>query len=161
MALHQLRVSQRIPLSLDDAWRFFSDPRNLTVITPRSMGFVLKTPVPAEMYPGLIIAYTVKPMGGVPIEWVTEITHVRDREFFVDEQRSGPYRTWHHEHHFRAIPGGTEMTDIVSYALPFGPLGDLVNAAVVRKRVAGIFNYREQVLDERFGPYVAPTGVVE
>lgn len=153
MGLHQLRVRHRLPLSLDQAWGFFSDPRNLSVITPASMGFVIKTELPAVMYPGLIIAYTVKPLGPIPLPWVTEITHVREREFFVDEQRSGPYRIWHHEHHFAAIPGGVEMTDIVSYALPFGVLGDVAEPLVVGDRVRGIFRYREEVLDDRFGRY--------
>jgi ligand-binding SRPBCC domain-containing protein len=159
MSLHQLRVTQRIPLTLDEAWAFFSDPRNLSVITPKSMGFVIKTEVPGTMYPGLLIAYTVRPLGPLPLPWVTEITHVRDREFFVDEQRSGPYRLWHHEHHFAAIPGGVEMRDIVSYALPFGPLGDLLNHLLVADRVKGIFTYREKVLEDRFGSYIPPPGM--
>jgi ligand-binding SRPBCC domain-containing protein len=157
VSLHQLRVTHRLPLTLDEAWGFFSDPRNLAVITPKSMGFSIKTPLPPRMYPGLIIAYTVKPLGPVPLPWVTEITHVREREFFVDEQRSGPYRMWHHEHRFAALPGGVEMTDIVSYALPLGPLGDVVDRLVVADRVRGIFRYREQVLDERFGRYTGDT----
>ena len=153
MSLHQLSVTQRVPLSLDDAWAFFSDPRNLAVITPPSMGFHVRSEVPAAMHPGLIIAYTVKPILGIPLGWVTEITHVADRQFFVDEQRSGPYRIWHHEHHFREVPGGVEMRDIVSYALPFGPLGDIMDRLVVGARVREIFRYREQVLEERFGRF--------
>ncbi len=153
MSLHQLSATQRVPLSLDDAWSFFSDPRNLTVITPPSMGFVVQTEVPEAMHPGLIIGYTVRPLFGVPLGWVTEITHVSERQFFVDEQRAGPYRIWHHEHHFREIPGGVEMRDVVSYALPFGPLGDIVNRLVVAGRVREIFRYREQVLEERFGRF--------
>ncbi len=151
MALHQLRTTTFVPLTLDDAWAFFSDPRNLAVITPPDMGFIIKTPPAAEMYEGMIIAYTVRPMFGIPVNWVTEITHVRDREFFVDEQRSGPYAMWHHEHHFKPVEGGVEMTDIVSYRLPFGLLGDIVNALVVGARVRGIFEYRGEVLAERFG----------
>lgn len=156
MSLHQLRAIQRLPLDIDSAWRFLSDPRNLATITPPDMGFVVKTPLPDRAYPGLIIAYTVRPMFRLPVAWVTEITHVREGEYFVDEQRSGPYRIWHHEHHVAAIPGGVEMRDIVSYELPFGPLGDIVNALVVGKRVAQIFAYRERVLLDRFGPWVDP-----
>jgi len=157
MALHQLKTTSFVPLSLDEAWAFFSDPRNLATITPPSMGFVIKTESAAKMYPGMIIAYTVRPMLGIPVNWVTEITHVRDREFFVDEQRSGPYAMWHHEHHFKPVEGGVEMTDIVSYRLPFGPVGDMVNALVVAARVRGIFDYREKVLLDRFGPAGAST----
>lgn len=151
MGLHQLKTTSFVPLSLDEAWAFFSDPRNLATITPPDMGFVIKTEPAATMYPGMIIAYTVRPMFGIPVNWVTEITHVREREFFVDDQRSGPYAMWHHEHHFKPVEGGVEMTDIVSYRLPFGPLGDIVNALVVRARVRGIFEYREKVLLDRFG----------
>ncbi len=154
MALHQLRATHRLPLTLDEAWGFFSDPRNLRLITPPWLGFEVKSAeLPEVMYPGLIIAYTVRPIAGIPLEWVTEITHVRDRAFFVDEQRRGPYALWHHEHHFAAVPGGVEMRDIVSYALPFGPLGDIVNALNVRGKVQSIFAHRAEVLDERFGRY--------
>ena len=157
MSLHQLRAIQRVPIDLDTAWAFFSDPRNLKTITPASMGFHIKTDLPATMYPGLIVEYTVSPVAGIPLTWVTEITHIRDREFFVDEQRSGPYAMWHHEHHFKAIPGGVEMRDIVSYRLPFGPLGDLVNWLTIAARVKAIFTYREKVLNDRFGTYSAPS----
>jgi ligand-binding SRPBCC domain-containing protein len=149
--VHQLRVSQVVPLTVDQAWEFFSDPRNLAVITPPDMGFVIHSDVPARMYPGLMIEYTVRPVLGIPVRWVTEITHVREREYFVDEQRAGPYRLWHHEHHFREVPGGVEVSDIVSYALPFGPPGALVNRLVVSKRLAQIFDYRRAVLEDRFG----------
>jgi ligand-binding SRPBCC domain-containing protein len=153
--MHQLRAKQPVPLSLDDAWAFFSDPRNLAVITPPSMGFVIQSEVPPAMYEGMLIEYTVRPLLGLPVRWVTEITHVKEREYFVDEQRSGPYRLWHHEHHFRPIPGGVEVRDLVSYALPFGPLGDIVERLAVRRRLAEIFGYRRRVLLERFGPMPA------
>jgi ligand-binding SRPBCC domain-containing protein len=155
--MHQLRATQFVPLTLDQAWAFFSDPRNLAVITPADMGFVVKTDLPSKMYPGLMVEYTVRPLLKIPVKWVTEITHVRDREYFVDEQRTGPYRMWHHEHHFAAVPGGVEMHDIVSYELPFGPIGSLVNRLVVRKRVAHIFEYRREVLEDRFGKMPPPS----
>ncbi len=155
MSLHQLRAIQRVPIDLDTAWAFFSDPRNLKTITPEYMGFRIKTDLPAEMYPGLIVEYTVSPVARIPLTWVTEITHVKHGEYFVDEQRSGPYAMWHHEHHFKAIPGGVEMLDIVSYRLPFGPLGDIVNRLSVAAQVKEIFTYREKVLAKRFGVYAA------
>lgn len=103
------------------------------------------------MYPGQIIAYTVSPLLGIPLYWMTEITHVREQQFFVDEQRVGPYALWHHQHHFKAIPNGVEMKDIVHYKLPLGWLGQLGNALFVRRQLESIFDYRWNVLEERFG----------
>jgi ligand-binding SRPBCC domain-containing protein len=155
VSMHQLDVTQAVPLSLDEAWAFFSDPRNLAVITPPDMGFVIHSAVPPVMYEGLLIEYTVRPLLNLPVRWVTEIVHVKEREYFVDEQRSGPYRMWHHEHHFRPVPGGVEVRDLVSYMLPLGPLGDIVNRVAVRQRLEEIFRYRRRVLVERFGPMPA------
>jgi len=151
MGLHHMADTQRLPIALDEAWDFFSDPRNLAVITPPEMGFVVQTELPPRMHPGLIIKYQVRPLFNVPLTWVTEITHVIEHQMFVDEQRFGPYRFWHHQHHFREIPGGVEMRDIVHYDVGFGPLGDLANLIVVRPRVHAIFDFRRRVLDQRFG----------
>jgi len=156
MSLHRLAASQVVPLSIEDAWSFFSDPRNLAVITPPAMRFVIHSQLPARMYAGMLIEYTVRPVFGIPVRWVTEITHVREHEYFVDEQRAGPYRFWHHEHHFRPVAGGVEVLDQVSYRLPFGPLGDAVNRLVVARRLADIFDFRRTVLEERFGPAPPP-----
>lgn len=114
------------------------------------MGFIVKSEVPQKMYEGLMIAYTVKPLAGIPMNWVTEIKTVRDLEFFVDEQRVGPYKIWHHEHHFKAVAGGVEMTDIVTYVLPFGILGRLVHPFLVRPKLEHIFSYRFQKVDAIF-----------
>jgi ligand-binding SRPBCC domain-containing protein len=158
MSMHQLRTVQDLPVSLDEAWAFFSDPRNLREITPDWLGFEIKTPdLPDEAYPGLIISYTVRPLFNIPVGWVTEITHIEPKRMFVDEQRRGPYAMWHHEHHFEEIPGGVRMRDIVSYVIPGGPLGDLVNVLTVRERVRAIFRYRKSVLEPRFGIYRAPS----
>ena len=106
---------------------------------------------PVKMYAGQIISYIVKPLAGIPMRWVTEITHVRDHEFFVDEQRFGPYKFWHHQHHFREIPGGVLMTDIIHYAIPFGPLGSLANQLLVKKELEKIFSFRKKSLETLFG----------
>ncbi len=151
MRLHQFSGTHFLPVDLETAWGFFSDPRNLQSMTPPWLNLVPTSEVPQEMHPGLIVTYQVKPALGIPVAWVTEITHVVDRELFVDEQRSGPYRFWHHQHHFREVVGGTEVCDILHYALPLGLAGDLVGRALVRKRVAGIFEYRRVALNERFG----------
>lgn len=150
--VYRLHRRQQLPISMEQAWRFFSDPRNLREITPDYMDFrITSEDLPAKMYPGLLVTYKVRPVLGIPIGWVTEITHVREPAFFVDEQRFGPYRMWHHQHLFREIPGGVEMDDIVEYVLPFGPLGRLMHALFIRKQLKGIFDYRFRVLAERFG----------
>lgn len=150
--MQYLRYVQLIPTDLATAWDFFTSPRNLVVITPPGMGFTIQSGLPEKVYPGLIIKYRVKPMMGIPVTWVTEITHVQEPHFFVDEQRKGPYRMWHHEHHFKAVPGGVEMTDIIHYIVPMGVLGKGANSLFVRKKVEAIFAYRRQKLLELFGP---------
>jgi ligand-binding SRPBCC domain-containing protein len=104
----------------------------------------------AKMYPGQIIEYTVKPLFGIPLYWMTEITHVEEGKYFVDEQRFGPYSLWHHQHHFREVPGGVEMTDIVHYKIPLWILGDIANALFVRQQLQGIFDYRYKKVEELF-----------
>ena len=151
MGLHRFAVTQSLPVSLEDAWRFFADPRNLAVITPPDMGFEISGDPPAEMYAGLLVTYRVRPIFGLPVTWLTEITHLEERRMFVDEQRRGPYRFWHHQHHFREVEGGVEMQDIVHYDVGFGPLGDLVNVVAVRRRLRQIFEFRRGVLLQRFG----------
>ena len=131
-------------------WDFFSDPKNLSKITPQSMGFIVRTELPDKMYEGLMIEYTVSPMLGIPMNWITEIKTVKNHSFFVDEQRKGPYRIWHHEHHFKEVDGGVEMTDIVSYELPLGFLGRLMHPILVKNKLKEIFDYRRQKVDELF-----------
>lgn len=149
--MHQLKRIQKLPIDIKTAWDFFSSPKNLSVITPPEMGFVVTSALPEKMYPGMMITYTVKPMLGIPVTWVTEITHVREQQFFVDEQRVGPYSIWHHQHFFKPIDGGIEMTDIVDYKLPFGIIGDIVQPFLVKPRLEHIFNYRNEKLEELFG----------
>lgn len=153
MSVYTLERVQRLPISIEEAWAFFSSPLNLRDITPPYMRFrVLSDPKwLGRMYPGQIITYTVRPLLGVPMFWMTEITHVREGEFFVDEQRIGPYALWHHQHHFRVIENGVEMTDLVHYRLPLGVLGKLAHALLIRRQLEAIFDYRYRVLEERFG----------
>jgi ligand-binding SRPBCC domain-containing protein len=148
--MHQFIRKQFVKTDLQTCWDFFSSPANLKRITPSYMGFDVKTEVPTQMYEGLIIAYTVKPLLGIPVEWVTEITHVKDKSFFVDEQRKGPYTMWHHEHHFKEVEGGVEMTDIVSYIIPLGFLGKLVEPFLVKPKLEEIFAYRFKIVEEVF-----------
>ena len=149
--LHCLTQTQTLPLSLDRAWEFFSNPANLSRITPDWLAFTLTCAAPASMYAGQVLTYTIRPMPLLRLRWVTEITHVREPYFFVDEQRIGPYRFWHHQHHFQETDSGLLITDQVHYALPFGPLGDLAHALWVGKRLQEIFSYRRSVLSGMFG----------
>ena len=153
MSVHTLKRVQRLPIPLEQAWDFFSSPGNLKEITPAYMGFeVTSDPDFLEkMYAGQVITYFVKPVLGIPLFWMTEITHVQHHQFFVDEQRVGPYSLWHHQHHFKAIPGGVEMTDLVHYRAPLGFLGDIANALFIKQQLKGIFDYRWNMLEERFG----------
>tara|TARA_B100001123_G_scaffold439865_1_gene577615 strand:+ start:4289 stop:4756 length:468 start_codon:yes stop_codon:yes gene_type:complete len=151
MAIYSITAKQVVPVSLGKAWSFFSNPRNLPFITPPWLALELTSEPPEEMYPGLIITYKVSPLLGVPLPWATEITQVEERVRFVDDQRIGPYSLWHHQHDFYEVEGGTEVRDTVHYAVPFGPLGDLVAQIAVRPRVRDIFEFRRQVLEERFG----------
>ena len=150
--VYSLKTVQNIPISLDAAWDFFSSPANLKEITPSNLGFQIVSKYHGEkMYPGQIIEYIVKPILEIPLYWMTEITHVEDKKYFVDEQRFGPYTMWHHQHHFRAVDGGVEMTDIVHYKLPLWILGDIANTIMVKNQLKGIFDYRFEAVKQRFG----------
>lgn len=146
-----LKSIQHLPISLHEAWEFFSSPKNLKIITPEYMGFdITSGNQDQKMYPGMIISYKVKPLFNLPLNWMTEITHVKEKEYFIDEQISGPYQIWHHEHHFNEHDNGVEMTDILHYKLPFGMMGKLVEKVMVKKRVEEIFTYRRKKLESMF-----------
>jgi ligand-binding SRPBCC domain-containing protein len=154
MAVYSIKRVQKIPVSLEEAWNFFSNPANLQILTPDDMDFRVISKLHGErMYAGQIIEYKLKPFPGISIYWMTGITHVQEQHFFIDEQRFGPYRFWHHQHHFRKIEGGVEMTDIVHYKNPFWLLGDFANIVFVKKRLAKIFDYRFKKVEELFGKW--------
>ena len=153
MKIYTLHKKQNIPISKEEAWNFLSDPKNLKKITPEYMGFDIVSGADKEMYPGQIIEYIVKPVLGIPNKWVTEITHVVENKFFVDEQRFGPYALWHHKHFLKEIPGGVEMEDLIHYKVPFGIIGQLVNPILVRPKLEEIFEFRRRKLIELFGEY--------
>ena len=148
--IYTLKVSQELPIGIEEAWDFFSSPKNLEKITPDHMGFVITSELPPKMYPGQIISYKVSPIPGVKTNWVTEITHVEDNKFFVDEQRFGPYSMWHHEHHFKEKGDKVLMTDKVSYKIPLGILGQMAHGLFIKRQLRGIFEYRIQALEEKF-----------
>ena len=153
MKIYRLRSLQNLPISRKEAWNFLSDPKNLKVITPDYMGFEILSGGDRPMYPGQIIQYLVTPIAGVKTKWVTEITHVKEGEYFVDEQRFGPYSLWHHKHFIKPIDGGVEMEDIIDYKLPFGFLGQLVHPFMVKSKLDEIFEYRRKKLIDLFGEY--------
>ena len=150
--VYSLKTIQQLPITLDQAWDFFSSPANLKEITPDNLGFNIVSKHHGEkMYAGQIIEYTVKPVFGIPMYWMTEITHVEDKKYFVDEQRFGPYSMWHHQHHFKANANGVKMTDIVHYKLPFWFLGDIANMLFVKQQLKTIFDYRFKIVEKKFG----------
>lgn len=153
MKLYTLHTKQNLPITLQEAWDFLSSPKNLKTITPDYMGFNILSGADKPMFPGQIIQYIVTPVLGIPTKWVTEITHVKDLEYFVDEQRFGPYALWHHKHFLKEIPGGVEMEDIVDYKLPMGILGQLAHPILVQPKLNEIFAYRQKKLIELFGEF--------
>ena len=137
-------------MTLDEAWSFFASPANLNKITPDDLDFRIIGSLPDRMYQGMLIRYKIKPMLNIPVDWVTEITMIEDRSFFIDEQRKGPYKIWHHEHHFKAVEGGVLMTDKLFYDIGMGFIGTLAGKIWVDKQVEKIFTFRKSRLDELF-----------
>lgn len=152
--VYSLKKIQQIPVSIEEAWNFFSKPDNLKEITPAKLGFeIISKHQGNRIYAGQIIEYRVRPVLGIPLYWMTEITHVQERRYFIDEQRFGPYSLWHHQHHFKEIDGGIEMTDLVHYKLPLWILGDLANAIMVQAQLKEIFDFRIEAVERRFGKF--------
>jgi len=152
--METLKSDQNLPIAINEAWEFFSSPGNLKKITPAFMGFDITSDYRGEsMYQGMIITYKVRPVFKIPLDWVTEITHVAEPYFFVDNQKAGPFKYWHHQHIFKEIDGGVQMTDIVNYAVPMPWVGSLAEYLFVKNRVNEIFDFRHKKLLEIFGKY--------
>lgn len=139
-----------LPITIQQAWDFFSSPKNLNEISPEDVVFIIISEVPDKMYEGLFITYKISPLLGIPLDWVTEITHVHEPYYFVDEQRKGPYKFWHHEHHFKKVAGGVLMTDILHYEVGMSFIGSLAELFFVDKKVNEIFAYRTEKLKRLF-----------
>lgn len=149
MQVKEKQWEQFVPVAIDRVWAFFSRPENLDTITPDDLSFeILSDVAGVSMYEGMIIRYQVSPLFGIKLPWVTEITHISEPNYFIDEQRFGPYAFWHHQHHFEEVDGGTLMRDILHYKVPFGPLGNLVDALLVDRRIEEIFTYRFQAVEK-------------
>ena len=149
-----IHSEQKIPVALDEAWAFFSTPRNLDELTPPDLRFSVRHLDSETMYEGQMIHYRIRLAPMVWTTWITEIARVEggdDWRLFVDEQRLGPYHLWHHRHHFKAIQGGVLMSDEVHYHVGKGPIGALAEALYVNRQVRKIFRFREKAVRDRFG----------
>lgn len=152
MGVYQLKREQLFRKSKEELWKFISNPVNLKKITPDYMGFdITSSTLPEEMYQGMIISYKVAPLLGIKTTWVTEITHVEPGKYFVDEQRVGPYKLWHHQHFLESTAEGTLMTDIVTYQPPMGWIGSIANEVLIKRKLKEIFEYRRKAMISEFG----------
>ncbi len=148
-----------VPASLEEVWSFFSRPENLSKLTPDDVAFETVTDWSGiEMYTGMLIQHRIRPLLNIPLNWTSEIKHIEPLRYFIDEQRSGPYAFWHHEHHFRAVEQGTEVRDLLYYRAPLGPLGTLANRLFVARMIDEIFTYRQTAVETIFGPATSLTG---
>lgn len=149
--MYSLKTEQVLNISLEEAWDFFSSPRNLQEITPKDVGFNILSDLPEKMYPGMIVRYKISPIKGLSFAWTTEITQVRELNFFIDTQITGPYKIWHHQHHFTELEARKVLVkDIVHYVPPFGVLGKVLQKIYIGKRVKEIFDFRHQYLERKF-----------
>lgn len=146
MYMKKLVQEQFLPISIEKAWDFFATPKNLNEVTPKDMVFKILGDIPDKMYQGMFIQYKITPMLNIQLDWCTEITHIQEGQFFVDEQRKGPYNIWHHEHHFKSVEGGVLMTDILHYDVGLGILGWIAGKLFVDNKVKQIFEYRKEIL---------------
>lgn len=149
--IHLIKRSQVVSVGVAECWKFFSDPRNLAKITPPDLGFQVLSDLPDEIHEGMMVEYRVRPLLGIPMTWLTEITHVRGPHYFADEQRVGPYALWHHEHEFVEVTGDrTELIDRIHYVLPLSPLSEVIHPLVVAPQLKTIFDYRVEAVEKIF-----------
>lgn len=153
MKIYTLQKSQKLPISLDEAWDFLSNPKNLKIITPDYMSFDILSTIDRPLYTGQIIQYNVTPLLGIKTKWVSEITHIEEKKYFVDEQLYGPYALWHHKHFVKEIKGGVLLEDIIDYKVPLGFIGQLIHPLLVKPKLEEIFKYRQEKLTALFGTY--------
>ena len=151
MKIYTVHKKQQLPITVEEAWEFLSNPRNLKIITPSYMSFDIITGDEKPMFAGQIIQYLVTPILGIKTKWVSEITHFEEKKNIVDVQIYGPYELWHHKHFINKIEGGVELEDIIDYKVPLGILGQMVHPFIVKPKLEEIFNYRQQKMIEIFG----------
>ena len=151
MSVYQIENCLYLPISKQEAWEFISDPNNLLKITPEKVHFRILNPREEGFYPGQVFAYQLRPLPGYSTQWVSEISHIQEGEYFIDIQLQGPYKLWHHQHHIREVDEGVELRDLVHYSMPFGMLGRLAQALFVKTQLRNTFRYREEKLKSFFG----------
>lgn len=148
---HRLFREQQLNCSIEKAWKFFSAANNLSEITPKDMNFIVLTAMENDqIYEGMLIDYYVSPLWGVKMKWQTEIIKVNFQKSFIDFQKKGPYKLWHHHHEFIPNEKGVLMKDTIDYELPLGFLGEIAHTLFVKKKLEHIFNYRYKVLEKMF-----------
>ena len=153
--MYKLKFAQKLPISVEESWAFFSQPTNLLHLTPPHLGFeMLDTEKNKKIYPGQIISHLIRPFLKIPIEWTSEIVQVHEPYYFIDHQICGPYRFWHHEHRFNPIDKGVEIVDLIHYKLPLGYIGQFFHFVKVQKEIQTVFSYRKRKLEELFGKYL-------
>ena len=147
MKIYTLHREQRLEKSVDEVWKFLSNPENLSRITPEEMDFkIVNMSIKNQTYAGQLISYRIGLFPGVRLNWLTEITHVNAPDYFVDEQRFGPYSFWHHQHILQEDEDGVTMIDEVNYAIPFGLIGQFIHWIFIKKKLNSIFNYRSDII---------------
>ena len=154
MKIYTFHRTQKLPISLNEAWAFLSNPKNLSVLTPTEMNFTIISKDEKPMYAGQVIQYSITPIAGIKATWISEITHLEEGKYFVDLQLYGPYAFWHHKHFIHQIDGGVEMEDIIDYKVPFGIFGRIFHPLLVKPKLEKIFSYRQKKLVEIFGKYL-------
>ena len=154
MKIYTFQRTQKLPISLSEAWEFLSNPKNLSILTPTEMNFTVISKDEKPMYAGQVIQYSVTPIAGIKATWISEITHLEEGKYFVDLQLYGPYAFWHHKHFIHEIDGGVEMEDIIDYKVPFGIFGRIFHPLLVKPKLEKIFSYRQKKLVEIFGKYL-------
>ena len=153
--MHIYKTEQWLPISVEAAWKFFSTPNNLALITPPELDFKIQTKLNGEeIFDGMIIDYKVKPLFGIPLHWQTEICRVLKNSLFIDRQIKGPYKVWEHTHTFEKSDSGVLMKDEVIYKLPLGFIGEIAHKITVKDKIEKIFSYRKKILNELFSSYV-------
>ncbi|MEO5908886.1 MAG: SRPBCC family protein [Ginsengibacter sp.] len=151
MKIYYYKTRQFLSTDINTAWDFFSSAKNLAIITPPELDFKILTDLDdKDIYEGMLIEYTVKPLFGIPLHWQTEIWKIKKPEMFTDKQVKGPYKIWEHTHIFIQKENGILMKDKVKYQLPFGILGQITNSLLVRKKIERIFSYRKEILNKIF-----------
>jgi ligand-binding SRPBCC domain-containing protein len=153
LKIYTLHKTQKLPISLDEAWAFLCNPENLGKLTPPEMHMTIISGADRPMYAGQILQYSVTPLPGFKTKWVSEITQYKHKKYFVDDQLYGPYALWHHKHFVHEIEGGVEMEDIIDYKVPFGWIGQLIHPFLVKPKLEAIFQYRREQMEALFGTY--------